>query len=306
MLLAGCIQGGGSTATPTPAIVATPTPAIVATPTPVAEVKTYKVGAVLALTGTLANIGEGMKNAMQLAEDEANAKEGCKVELVIEDTACEAAKGVTAAQKLANVDKVVGVAGPTCSGESLSAMPVLTQAGIVVLSPSATSPKLTIEGGEFFFRLSPSDAFQGKLAAQYARNKLETSKAAILYLNNDWGVGLRDAFETEFTTLEGTIVAKESFEEKATDVKTQLTKIKAKSPTLVYSPCFPAECAIILKQATELGITARFMGADGSEDAKTLAENVGDAANGFTLTVPASASSPDFAARYKARFNADP
>lgn len=89
-------------------------------PPAVVKSETVKFGAILPLTGTLANIGDGMKNAMLLAVREINGQGGINgkiVELVIEDSACNPSNGVSAATKLVSIDKVLAVAGPTCSGE---------------------------------------------------------------------------------------------------------------------------------------------------------------------------------------------
>lgn len=266
--------------------------------------ETIKFGAVLPLTGTLANIGEGMRDSMLLAVEETNKAGGVngkEIELSIEDTACDPANAVPAVNKLISVNKVIAIAGPTCSGESFATAPIINENKVVAVSPSATNARLAAEGGDYWFRVSPSDALQGKLAAKYARETMGARRAAILYLNNDWAVGLRDVFKAGFVERGGEIAAEESMESDTTDVRTQVTKIRSLNADVIYLLCFPKECAVALRQLSELGVKAKIMGADGADDPKTLAE-LGAAADGFILTVPSGAGEA-FNARFRERYS---
>lgn len=268
--------------------------------------ETIKLGAILPLTGTLANIGEGMRDAMLLAVEEVNKAGGVngkEIELFIEDTGCDPANAVPAVNKLISINRVIAIAGPTCSGESFATAPMINENKIVTVSPSATNARLTTEGGDYWFRISPSDALQGKLAAKYARETLGARRAAVLYLNNDWAVGLRDVFKAGFVERGGEIAAEESMEADTTDVRTQVTKIRSLNADIIYMPCFPKECAVALRQLSELGVRAKVLGADGADDPKTLAE-IGAAAEGFIITVPSGAGEA-FNSRFRDRYGKD-
>ncbi|MEK6981355.1 MAG: ABC transporter substrate-binding protein [Candidatus Micrarchaeota archaeon] len=272
-------------------------------PPAVVKSETVKFGAILPLTGTLANIGDGMKNAMLLAVREINGQGGINgkiVELVIEDSACNPSNGVSAATKLVSIDKVLAVAGPTCSGESLASANVFTDNKVVALSPSATSSKLTTSS-DYLFRIVPSDSFQGSVAAKYSRNTLGAKRSAIFYINNDWGVGLRDSFKKTFVDMGGEISTEQSMMGDATDVKTELTRIRALNSDLIYLACYPKECSIALKQISDFGINITVLGADGADDPQTLS-SLGNAAEGLTITIASSQNAVDFSKNYKSLY----
>src|SRR4030095_492612 len=290
LLVAGCAQqmNGGNNQTST------------------TEPKTFKVGVILPLTGTLANVGAGMKDSVNLAAEDANKNGGVngkQVELVFEDTACDPAKVVPALNKLITVDKINALVGPTCSGESLAAASILDQNKIPAVSPSASQADLTAKGGNYFFRVVPSDSLQEKLAVKYINEKLGSKKVAILFMNNDWGLGLKDSFKAAFQPGGGQVVAEESFDAGATDMRTQITKLLSSEPDLVYLPCYPSECAVALQQLSEAGYTGKIMGADGADDATTL-KTIGTAADGLIITV-ASGPNDSFNDKFKARYGRD-
>ncbi len=270
-----------------------------------AQAETIKIGSLLPLTGELANIGLNTKKAIDMAVEEINAQNGINgknLEIIYEDGKCNAKDAAEAGNKLINLDKVQVIIGGLCSGETLAVSPMAEQNKVVMLSPCSSAPKVS-QAGDFIFRDYPSDSFQGKFAAELAYNKYVVRKVAILNTIGDWGTGLRDQFKAHFIELGGQIVAEESFEQTSTDMRTQLTKIKAANPELVYMPAYTPGTSLILKQAKELGITAKLLGGDGSDD-PTVIQNAGSAAEGFQLTV-ASPGSNEFAQRFKQKFNED-
>jgi branched-chain amino acid transport system substrate-binding protein len=299
LLVAGCAQQGylnNQTANQT------------GNKTTMADAKTIKVGVLLPLTGSLANIGAGMKDSLTMAAEDINkngSMNGKTLELVFEDTSCDSAKAIPAINKMITQDHISALVGGTCSGESLAIAPILTQNKLPAISPSATNPDITTKGGDYLYRVAPSDSFQAKVAEKYAREKLGSKKVAVLYQNDDWGVGLKDAFIATFKANGGQVVGGEdnSFEKGTTDVRTQIAEIKSANPDLIYVPCFPAECSVILTQLSEAGYTGNILGADGADDAATLAK-LGKVADGLKITVP-SGPSDSFNAKFKARFNKD-
>lgn len=266
-----------------------------------------KIGIILPLTGTLANVGAGMKDSALLAVEDANAKGGVngrKIELVIEDTSCDSAKAIPALNKMITRDKIVALIGGTCSGESLAIAPILNQNKLPAISPSASESGLREKGGDYFFRIVPSDAFQAKVAARYAKETLNVTKVAILYQNDEWGVGLRDEFLKEFPEEFGYVINSESFDKGATDMRTQIAKLKSSEPEMIYLPCYPSECAVALRQLSEAGFTGRILGADGGDDAATL-RTLGAAADGFTITVASPSTGGSFNGKFRAKYGRD-
>lgn len=265
-----------------------------------------KLGSILPLTGEAAEIGIRAQDAINLALEEINSQGGINgrnLTVVFEDGKCDSRASSDAGTKLINFDRVQVIIGGLCSGETLGVVPTAEQSKVVMLSPCSSAPKIT-QSGDYIFRVYPSDSFQGSFGAEYVYNKLGIKKVAILHTIGDWGNGIKDVFKQRFTELGGQIVAEESFEQSATDMRSQLTKIKAANPELIYMPAYSQGAGLILKQSKELGINAKFLDGDGGDDPNVI-KVASDAAEGFQVTV-ASTGSDAFAQRFKAKFGHDP
>lgn len=232
------------------------------------------------LTGEGATYGRSTKSGVDFAVEEIN-KSGYlpkPLEVIFEDDKIDAKTGVNAIQKLINVDKVPVIIGPFGSSVVLACAPIANQNKTVIISASATADGIA-DGGDFVFRITPPNSKQGSDNADFCANKLHARTAAIIFQNNDYGVTLRDAFQKRFSELGGTIVAVEGMDGGATDARAQLAKIKAADPDVVFFPVHQTEAAIVLKQARELGIRAKFTSADGAMTPE-LIKNAGEAAEG--------------------------
>ena len=169
-----------------------------------------KIGLVGGISGPIAALAPPMIKASQLAVEHVNAQggilDGRKLVAVVGDSACSPQGGTDAAAQVVNVEQVVAMVGPFCSGETLAAAnPVNIPAGVVMISPSATSPELTtLKDNDLVFRTAPSDSYQGQALA---RKLLAdgTDKVAVAYLNNDYGKGFAEAFRAEFSANGGEI-----------------------------------------------------------------------------------------------------
>src|SRR3989338_10042895 len=218
---------------------------------------TYKIGVMYPLTGDGASYGLPIQRTTKIAIDEINAKGGVngrKLEAIYEDGKCNPKDGNAAAQKLVNIDKVEVIIGGVCSGETLGAAPIAEENKVALISPSATSPDIT-NAGDFIFRLAPSDAFAGIVAAEYASKDLKTSKAAIISETTDYAQGLRNVFKSYFEDLGGEIVADETYNPEDTDFRTQVTKVKAANPDIIYLvPQAPQKGLLLVKQIKEAGL----------------------------------------------------
>ena len=163
---------------------------------------TIKIGFIGPLTGDAAAYGVDTLNGAKMKVDEINAAGGIngkQISLIVEDSKCNGADAVSAAQKLANVDKVVGVIGGACSSETLGAAPIFEAAKIVEIGTLSSSPDIT-KAGDFIFRAYPSDALKTKAMAQYFRSKGFT-KVAVIAENTDFCVGFRHALHKHFCAL---------------------------------------------------------------------------------------------------------
>ena len=219
------------------------------------EEKVVKIGAVLVLTGPDAKAGQSAKQGIEMAVEEINASGGVKsrkIEVIYEDDGGEPQKSVSAVQKLINVDKVLAILGPMWSSCVLAVAPIVESKGVVILSPTASSPKITY-AGDYIFRNTYSDAIEGAKTAEFASKELKYGKAGILFINNDYGVGLKDAFKRKFEELGGKIVIDEGYDPKTTDFRTILVKVKERSPEVIYIAGY-SEMGQLLRQMRETGI----------------------------------------------------
>ncbi len=261
-------------------------------PAETVQAATYKVGFIGPLTGDASSIGTVNRAAVEVAIAEVNKDGGINgkpLEAVYEDGKCNATAATNAASKLINVDRVSVIIGGLCSTETAAFGPTAMQNKVPVFSYGSSAPSLS-QLGKYFFRSYPSDAFQGKFAAEYAYNTLSARKVAVVYHVSEWGTGIKNVFESRFKELGGQIVSEDGAPQDAKDYRTQLSKAKAANPDLIYAPTYPDGGTVLLTQASQLGIKTQFLGADGWADPK-LWKAIGGKAN-VMFTAPVN-SSPD-------------
>ena len=272
-----------------------------------------KIGHAAPLTGGIAHLGKDNENGARLAVEEVN-KAGLevggkkiKLELVGEDDAADPKTGTAVAQKLVDA-KVVAVVGHLNSGVSIPASKIYSDAGIVQISPSSTNPDYTKQGFETTYRVVATDAQQGPALANYAAKSLNAKSVAIVDDATAYGKGLADEFEKTAKAAGVNVVAREATNDKATDFKAILTKIKGKKPDVIMYGGMDATGGPFTKQAKELGITSKIVGGDGVCTDK-VAELAGDAVTNLIcseagLALSKMENGADFQKRYQARFNA--
>ena len=222
-----------------------------------------KIGFLAPLSGEAASYGQHSLGGASLAVNEINAQGGIngrKIELKPEDDKCSSA-GVEAIQKLINVDEVTGIVGPVCSASGGPALPIAQNSGIPTVIIGASAPHLP-KIGDYIFRVYPSDAFQGKFAAEFMFNTLGKRKVGILYVQNDWGQGIKEVFAKRFKELGGKVVVEEGVVQEARDFKTQLTKMKSEAVDAIYLPVYPASGIEAAKQIKELNLNVPIFGGD--------------------------------------------
>jgi branched-chain amino acid transport system substrate-binding protein len=267
---------------------------------------TITIGFIGPLTGDEGNIGENVKAAVEIAVAEVNEAGGINgrtLEVIYEDGQCTGKAASNAANKLINVDKVPVILGGACSGETLSFTEVAEETKTVVLSYCSSAPSIT-EAGDYIFRDYPSDAFQGEVAAGKVFTDLGKKKVAVLYANNDWGVGVKSIFIEKFEELGGVITIDEGYDQQSRDLRTQLTKVKETNPDLVYFIGYSEASIPGIKQAAELGINVPLFGTDAWDDPKIFRE-VGAAGDGVMYTVPQTALSDEFKAKMRESTGSD-
>ncbi len=229
-----------------------------------------KIGFIGPLTGDVASLGNVSKAAVEVAVEEINqfgGINGRKVEAIYEDTKCTPAAAVSAAQKMINIDKVTAIVGGLCSSETSAFVKLAMDAKVPTIAYCSSAPNLT-GSGKYFFRDYPSDAYQGKYAAEYAYNTLNARNVAILYHISDWGTGIKDVFNKRFIELGGRVVLTEGTASEVRDYKTQLSKVKAESPDYLYMPMYTDGALVATQQLQDLNIKVKILGADAWSDPK--------------------------------------
>lgn len=199
----------------------------------IASAEDIKIGVFLGLTGPLeslvANMAPGAETA--IAEVSASGKllDGATVTAVRADTTCiDAAAASAAMERLITVDKVSGVVGGDCSGVTTAALTnVAVPNGMVMISPSATSPALsTVEDNGLFFRTAPSDARQGVVMSDIIMDR-GFKEVALTYTNNDYGKGLADAFQEAFEAAGGSVTINTAHEDGKADYSAEVGALAA-------------------------------------------------------------------------------
>src|SRR5438067_1803868 len=227
-----------------------------------------KIGHVAPTSGAIAHLGKDNENGARMAIDDLNAKgvtiggKKAKFELLAEDDGADPKQGAAAAQKLVD-SKVNGVVGHLNSGTSIPASKIYSDAGIPQISPSATNPKFTRQGFKTAFRVMANDVQQGSVIGKASVETLGAKKIAIIDDKTAYGAGLADETEKAAKAAGATVVAREYTNDKATDFKAILTKIKAKSPDVIMYGGMDAQGGPMVKQMKELGIKAKYIAGDG-------------------------------------------
>jgi ABC-type branched-subunit amino acid transport system substrate-binding protein len=202
---------------------------------------------------------------------------------VAADDATNPQVGVDAAQRIVNVDGVVGIVGALSSGVTIPiATTVSATAGVPQISTASTSPVITtLEDNGFLFRTTPHDALQGEVLADVVSGQ-GIDKVAVVYVNNDYGKGLADAFAESY---EGEVSASVAYEERQASYRGELSRAADGDPDALILLAYPGDGIPMLRQALEEGFFERFVFADGMK-ATEVAEAVGNALDGAFGTSP--------------------
>jgi branched-chain amino acid transport system substrate-binding protein len=238
-----------------------------------------KIGAILPLSGKNATYGNEIKNAIDLAIEEINNSGGIngrKIEVIYEDDQADPKVGVNAMQKLVNIDKVPVVLGSWVSGVVVASAPIAEKAKVIVMA-EAIAPAIT-NAGDYIFRIQPSATYYSDKLMEVVINKLGLKKIAIIYINNEFGVALRDTLRSATQRLGGQIVAEESYMPGDSDFRSQLTKIKSAKPEALFIGGYQEQINII-KQANELGLKTQFLAGPPFESQTTI-QSLGNLAEG--------------------------
>ncbi len=247
-----------------------------------------------------------------MAVDEINASGGLlgkKVKLVTEDDQSKQGEAGTVVKKLLSREKAVAILGEVASGKSLEMAPICQKAGIPMISPASTNPKVT-EVGDYIFRICFIDPFQGTVMAKFALSRGWKKVAIVTDVKQDYSVGLSDFFKKYYTANGGTIVSEQSYSSGDKDFKAQLTALRGSAPDAIFASGYYNEAGLMAVQAHELGINAPMLGGDGW-DSPSLTQVAGKAMEGnfFSNHFAAEDASPviqDFVKKFTAKHKSAP
>jgi len=291
--------------------------------------KTVRVGLNLSFTGGDAESANRMKNGAVMAFDEANAAAGPgdpKVDLVLLDDATAAAgqydpaQAATNARRMASDRAMVAAIGPQMSGAGKAMVPILSHAGLAIISPSATNPDITDPkfaklyspaGKTVFFRTVTTDAYQGPNMANFMFDTLHAKSVFVLDDGGAYGVGLADAFQAQAARRGMAVAGRDRLDPKAADYAAVLTRIKSLAPDALYFGGVLLAGVKLAKQAHEIVPGMIKAAGDGLYGPEMLTAVGFPAAEGWYATIasPHVLDDPKLAAwiaRYAARFGSQP
>jgi len=254
-------------------------------------------------------VGAPMLRAAELAVDEINQSGGIggrPIELIARDDFGDPDSAVSAATRLVDAGVAV-VVGHVFSGTTLASAPVYNGAGVTQISPSSSSPLVT-DAGDYTFRVCPSDLQQGASLARFAAERLGLRRGTILYLNDEYGRGIRATFASEFSQLGGTIDAMDPYLGERPEVGPFLERLARRATSqFIFIGGNRGEAEEALRLARSRGIRVPFLGGDaleGLEEAGALAE--GTYISNAYLPSFDTPRNRAFLAAYQARFPTAP
>ena len=268
----------------------------------------YRIGVMESLTGAGETYGNVALQAKQMATDEINAAGGVggrALELVVEDSKCNAQDAVTAYNKLTDVDGMKIILGTSCSGAMLGAAPLAEADGVILFSGLASNPDIA-NAGDYIFRTQISDTYVG-IGTGNVLWEDGVRNLATITESTDYAEGVRRTTAAQFEKRGGTIVAEERYGSDATDFRSQLTKLMDANPDALHlAPQSEFSGGTIVKQARELGYDGPIY-AETVTVGTTALDIAGDAATGLKAITadldPNNAKGQEVLANFRERYN---
>ncbi|MDP7181580.1 MAG: ABC transporter substrate-binding protein [Candidatus Woesearchaeota archaeon] len=264
----------------------------------------YTIGSIQALTSDVASIANRVRQGIDLAVEDLNLEPGVKIRVLHDDGKCDPPTGIAAYQKLVAVDHIHALIGPTCSSSAMAVAPIAEENKMVMMATVSSVPALK-DAGDYIFRNRVSGGPHGVQMAEHTYNVLGKRKAAILFINQDNGVGYRDAFTKRFEALGGKVLTSQPYDKGEIDYRTPVLKAQQGDPDVLYVGGQQAE--MVVKQVREMEWDVPIVGTLGFEVPEMLTV-AGKHAEGVLYTNPAF--DPDsgdpvvatFQAKYEAKY----
>jgi len=226
---------------------------------PPKQPEVIKIGAILPLTGPAAEWGENQKEGMELAIEEINEGGGIngkRVVMVVEDDKSDPKTAVSAFNKIVMEDRPAVIF--TLQSSVSMALAPLANKNKIVLIASAAHPDL-VKSGKYVFRCYPTSAYITEMLVEKAVPRFDIKEIYILYINDDYGVSMKEMFKTLFTKKGGKIIGEDSFEKTQKDFRSVITKVLSRRVKALYIPGYGKALGRLLKQLKEMGYKGRIL-----------------------------------------------
>ncbi|MDF2952107.1 MAG: hypothetical protein K0S18_1690 [Anaerocolumna sp.] len=215
----------------------------------------YKFAMMAPLTGDAAQYGLTYKNTLEILVNKVNSDGGIngkQIQVDYYDDKKDTKEALNIANKIVADGNYIGVVGSQTSSCSMAAAPVLQESKILMISPQASNPNFTLSG-DYIFSLQLSSSYEADLTAKLVVENNSFKKIAVIYSNDDWGVGVNDEFTSYVESLGGEIVANETFISGQTkDFSPLISKMKEAQPDAIFIAALYSEGAQILQQCKNL------------------------------------------------------
>lgn len=253
------------------------------------------LGAMLVFSGANSFFGEDGLGGVELAIlNRGGQVLGHDIEVTLEDDQCTSEGGQAAGQRMAADQTIVGIVGPGCTSAAQGALPIISEAGMLTISPSNTSPALTSTdteaGGVWrpgYYRITPNDRFMGVLVAQYTYRVLGARRVAVIHDGGTYTESLTGVMAETFISLGGEVVFEGGINVGDVDMSAILTEVAAAGPDLLFAPFFPPESEFAAAQMGGVpGLEETIMMMADASLVNTFPTNVGEAALGVFMAGP--------------------
>jgi len=264
-----------------------------------------KIAFMGALTGPAAGLGAAAVNGAELAVAQYNEEHpDCKVTLSKNDSQSDPNQAPGVAKSIIDDDKVVGLVGPLFSGESKAADPLFNDAGLPMITASATNPLLAENGWTYFHRILGNDATQGPQVSKVLTDIVKSKAPFVIDDGSEYGKGLADITKTD---LGDALIGEDTVSTGQTDFQSTVTAVKAAKADAVFFGGYYPEAELFIKQLRASGWKGTFVVPDGVKDPEYI-KVAGAAAEGTIVTCPCvpGETISEFATAYEAKFNSQP
>jgi branched-chain amino acid transport system substrate-binding protein len=242
------------------------------------------------LTGDAANLGINIRNGAKTAVEEYNKSADAKYNLVLKefDTQGDPAQATTVKDQYINDDKIIGIIGPAFSGETKAVIPALEEAGLVMISASATNKDLptVVPDSKVFHRIIADDSFQGQGIGDYIVSKLNGKSIVVIDDNSEYGKGLATDTSKAIEAKGGKVAKSLTVDPKSQDFSAAVNDAKAANPDVVFYSGYYQEAGRLKKQLTDAGVKGTFISGDGSLDPGFIEAAGAAGAEGALLSCP--------------------